>query len=88
MPETKTGTVKWFNDSKGFGFILYDHDEKEAFVHHKDIDMGGFRFLRHGQQVSFEVENGPKGLLVPTFREHKARIFRSPRCYLAGGFYF
>ncbi len=62
MSETKIGTVKWFNDSKGFGFILYD-DDKEAFVHHKDIDMGGFRYLRHGQQVSFKlVEDGDRNM--------------------------
>lgn len=62
MSETRTGTVKWFNDSKGFGFILYDGD-KEAFVHHKDIDMGGFRYLRHGQQVSFKlIEDGDRNM--------------------------
>jgi len=56
-----TGTVKWFNESKGFGFITPDDGTKDVFVHFSAIASEGFRTLAEGQQVSFEVENGPKG---------------------------
>ena len=57
-----TGTVKWFNDSKGFGFITPTDGSKDVFVHFSAITgQGGFRTLAEGQEVSFEVENGPKG---------------------------
>ena len=56
-----TGTVKWFNDSKGFGFITPEDGSKDVFVHFSAIQGGGFRSLAEGQHVSFIVENGPKG---------------------------
>jgi CspA family cold shock protein len=61
MTERQTGTVKWFIDSKGFGFITRDSGEKDVFVHHSAIDGGGFKSLREGARVEFVVEQGPKG---------------------------
>lgn len=57
-----TGTVKWFNDSKGYGFIAPEDGSADVFVHFSAIQAEGFRTLKEGQTVSFEVENGPKGL--------------------------
>jgi CspA family cold shock protein len=55
------GTVKWFNESKGFGFITPDDGGKDIFVHFSAIQGEGFRTLSEGQAVSYEIENGPKG---------------------------
>ena len=56
-----TGTVKWFNDSKGFGFISPSDGSADVFVHFSAVQGDGFRSLAEGQAVSYEVENGPKG---------------------------
>lgn len=56
-----SGTVKWFNEKKGFGFITPDEGGEDLFVHHSKIDMQGFRTLNEGQRVQFEVTAGEKG---------------------------
>jgi CspA family cold shock protein len=56
-----TGTVKWFNDKKGFGFITPEDGEKDCFVHFSAIQGEGFKSLKEGQQVEFEVVDGDKG---------------------------
>jgi len=57
-----TGTVKWFNETKGFGFISQNDGGDDVFVHFNAIQGSGFKTLAEGQQVSFDVERGPKGL--------------------------
>lgn len=55
------GTVKWFNDAKGFGFIAPEDGGSDVFVHYSAIDAKGFRSLQEGQRVGYEVTQGPKG---------------------------
>jgi cold shock protein len=57
----QTGTVKWFNDSKGFGFITPDNGGADLFAHFQDIQSTGFKSLKENQRVSFERGTGPKG---------------------------
>ena len=61
MSDRQVGTVKWFNDAKGFGFISRENGP-DLFVHFRAISGSGFRTLQEGQRVSFEVTQGPKGL--------------------------
>lgn len=56
-----TGTVKWFNDAKGFGFITPDEGGEDLFAHFSSIEMDGFKSLKEGQRVQFDVVQGPKG---------------------------
>ncbi len=56
-----TGTVKWFNDKKGYGFITREDGEKDCFVHFSAIQGEGFKSLKEGQQVEFEIVDGEKG---------------------------
>jgi CspA family cold shock protein len=57
-----TGTVKWFNNAKGYGFILADQGNEDLFAHYSAITMDGYKTLKAGQQVSFEITKGDKGL--------------------------
>jgi CspA family cold shock protein len=57
-----TGTVKWFNNAKGYGFVTPDEGEQDIFVHFSAITMDGYRTLKEGQRVEFDVQEGPKGL--------------------------
>ena len=63
-----TGTVKWFNDAKGFGFITPDDGSKDLFAHHSKIEMGGHRTLTEAQKVSFDVVDGQKGPAASNIR--------------------
>jgi CspA family cold shock protein len=56
-----TGTVKWFNNDKGYGFITQDEGGKDVFVHHSAISGEGYKSLAEGAKVEYEVEDGPKG---------------------------
>ena len=67
MSDKENGTVKWFNDAKGFGFISREAGE-DIFVHHTAIMGDGFKSLQEGQQVEFSVEQGPKGLRAADVR--------------------
>jgi cold shock protein len=58
----QTGTVKWFNNAKGYGFILPDAGNQDVFAHYSAIRMDGFKTLKAGQPVRFDVEAGPKGM--------------------------
>ena len=57
-----TGTVKWFNNAKGYGFVTPDQGDQDIFIHFSAITMDGYKTLKEGQKVQFELEEGPKGL--------------------------
>lgn len=57
----RTGTVKWFNNQKGYGFIIDDTDGKEYFAHFTKIAMDGYKTLQEGQKVSYDIEQGLRG---------------------------
>ncbi len=63
------GTVKWFNDSKGFGFITLDDGSKDCFVHHSSIQGDGFKTLNEGDRVEFEIVQGDKGPAAENVRK-------------------
>jgi len=63
-----TGTVKWFNDQKGFGFITPEGGGEDVFAHHTAIQMNGFKSLKEGQRVEFEIRQGPKGKQAANIR--------------------
>ncbi|MCL4170524.1 UNVERIFIED_CONTAM: hypothetical protein GTU68_041630 [Idotea baltica] len=60
----KNGVVKWFNNAKGYGFILAEEDQSDVFVHYSSIEMNGYKTLKAGQEVSFSAAPGPKGMHV------------------------
>lgn len=62
MSNVSSGTVKWFNETKGFGFITPDGGGEDLFAHFREIVGSGFKTLKEGQKVQFEVRRGPKGL--------------------------
>ncbi|HSM91293.1 MAG TPA: cold-shock protein [Anaeromyxobacteraceae bacterium] len=64
-----TGTVKWFNDAKGFGFITQDNGGEDVFCHYSAVQGDGFKSLAEGQKVEFEVVKGPKGLQAQNVRK-------------------
>ena len=57
-----TGVVKWFNNAKGYGFVQAEGSEDDVFVHFSSIEMDGYKTLKEGQKVEFEISHGPKGL--------------------------
>jgi CspA family cold shock protein len=63
-----TGTVKWFSDDKGFGFITPDDGGKELFAHHSNIQMDGYKSLKEKQRVTFDAVDGPKGRAASNIR--------------------
>ena len=68
MSQTETGTVKWFNDAKGFGFITQDGGGDDLFVHFRSIESSGFKSLQEGQKVSYVAVKGQKGMQADQVR--------------------
>lgn len=73
-----TGTVKWFNATKGFGFIQPDDGGPDAFAHFSAIQMDGYKSLKEGARVDFELSQGPKGLLALNIRAAGAPALAQP----------
>jgi len=63
-----SGVVKWFNNAKGYGFVTPDDGNEDVFVHFSAIEMEGYKTLKEGQAVEFEIEQGPKGLHAQNLR--------------------
>jgi len=70
----QTGIVKWFNNAKGYGFILPDQGNGDIFAHYSSIDMQGYKTLKAGQAVIFETEDGPKGLHASKIQSPNADV--------------
>lgn len=78
-----TGKVKWFNNAKGYGFILADEGNSDLFAHYSSIEMDGYKTLKAGQDVLFEITDGPKGLQATNIRA--AELEESENPPLPGG---
>ena len=78
------GTVKWFNDAKGFGFISPEDGSADVFVHFSAINAKGFRSLQEGQRVSYELTQGPKGAQASEHRRRSRDSTRYAHCDLQG----
>ena len=63
-----TGVVKWFNNAKGYGYVVTENSEEDIFVHYSAIDMEGYKTLKAGQSVQFDLEQGPKGVHATNIR--------------------
>lgn len=74
----ETGIVKWFSNAKGYGFISPDEREADVFAHFSAITMDGYRTLRRGQKVCFEIADGPKGLLAANIRPLPEELEAAP----------
>ena len=74
-----SGTVKWFNDAKGFGFIQPDDGGPDAFAHFSAIQMDGYKSLKEGSRVDFELSQGPKGLMALNIRAEGAPPAAAPQ---------
>jgi cold shock protein len=68
MSDVSTGTVKWFNDAKGFGFITPSEGGDDLFAHFKEIQGNGFKSLKEGQRVEYVAKRGPKGMQASAIR--------------------
>lgn len=68
MSTVSTGTVKWFNEAKGYGFITPEGGGEDLFAHFKEIQATGFRTLKEGQRVEFSAQRGPKGMQATQIR--------------------
>ena len=83
-----TGTVKWFNDAKGFGFITPDDGGEDLFAHFSAIQMNGFKTLKEGQKVQFEVVQGPKGKQASNITARRLKRQRTASDPAAAGCFF
>jgi len=74
-----TGKVKWFNNAKGYGFVIAEAGGEDLFVHYSSIQMDGYKTLKAGQDVEFDIEHGPKGLHAVNIRSPELSADQVPR---------